>query len=105
MYTDKKRKRWPLVALACLAILAAVLVWQRTSQVSRQDLSEESAAALKDAIERGALQCYVVEGVYPPSLSYLEENYGLQVNTKDFYVTYDIFASNLPPDVQVIGKH
>ena len=104
MYTDKKRKRWPLAAVVLVVVLVAVVAWQYTTQVSGKDLNAESAVALKDAIERSALQCYVVEGVYPPSLSYLEENYGLQVNTKDFYVTYDIFASNLPPDVQVTGK-
>ena len=38
--------------------------------------------------------------MYPPSLAYLTENYGLQVNTEDFYVTYDAFASNLPPTVR-----
>ena len=50
------------------------------------------------------MQCYVVEGVYPENLSYLEENYGLQINTRDFYVAYDAFASNLPPDIRVRAK-
>ena len=36
-----------------------------------------------------------------PDTFYLEENYGLQVNKKDFYVTYEAFASNLPPTVRV----
>ena len=35
---------------------------------------------------------------------YLEENYGLQVNTRDFYVTYEAFASNLPPTIRVTAK-
>ena len=34
-------------------------------------------------------------------LAYLQENYGLSVNTRDFYIHYDAFASNLPPDVRV----
>ena len=70
-----------------------------------RDLSDEAAAAIRDAVERSARQCYVVEGVYPPNLQYLEENYGLQVNTRDFYVTYEAFASNLPPTVVVTAKH
>jgi hypothetical protein len=45
----------------------------------------------------------VVEGVYPPNLAYLEDNYGLQINTRDFYVHYQAFSSNLPPEVRVIA--
>ena len=55
-------------------------------------------------MRRSALQCYVVEGVYPPDLAYLEDNYGLQVNTEDYYVTYEAFSSNLPPTIRVMRK-
>ena len=74
------------------------------STVSARDLSDESAAAIKNAIRRGALQCYAVEGIYPPTLEYLEENYGLQVNSRDFYIRYDIFASNIAPEITVTAK-
>lgn len=104
MYTDKKRKIWPLIALAAAVLMAVVFLWQRAAAISGRELQEEGAAALKAAVERSALQCYVVEGVYPPGLAYLEENYGLQINRKDFYVTYDAFASNLPPDVRVVSR-
>ena len=51
-----------------------------------------------------SLQCYVVEGAYPVSLEYLEENYGLQINEQMFYVSYEIFATNVPPAVKVIRR-
>ena len=34
-------------------------------------------------------------------LAYLEDNYGLQINKDDYYVTYEAFAENLPPTVKV----
>ena len=71
---------------------------------SDSSLTEEGAAAIKDTVQRSALQCYVVEGIYPPDLKYLEEHYGLEVNTKEFYVTYDAYASNQPPNVTVTPK-
>ena len=105
MYSDagSKKRRWrfwlaALLLLALLVLLAAVVKPGR-------DLSEESAAAIQATVQRSARQCYVVEGVYPPSLRYLEENYGLQINTEDFYVRYEAFASNLPPNVRVISKN
>ncbi len=103
MYSDFLRnKRW-LLWLVFLLIAVLIVVFVAVKDPAR-DVSEESAAAIKEAVERSALQCYVVEGIYPPSLRYLEENYGLQVNTVDFYVTYDAFASNLPPTVIVSSK-
>ena len=104
MYIDRKTRRWPLAALVLAVILAVAGLWRWAVPASGQDMDEESAAALRTAVERSALQCYVVEGVYPPSLSYLEENYGLQVNNADYEIVYDIYASNLPPAVRVIKR-
>lgn len=87
-----------------MALLAALAVFLWVPASGGKDLREEGAAALKAAVERCALQCYVVEGVYPASLSYLEEHYGLQVNKEDYYVVYDIFASNIPPEVKVLNR-
>ena len=104
MYSDAVKKRgaarWIVLALLILLVAALLIVWK-----PGRDLGDESAAAIREAIRRSALQCYAVEGVYPPNLQYLQDNYGLEVNTEDFYVTYDAFASNLPPTVRVTSKH
>ena len=104
MYSDavKWKGRWLYGLLAALLVAALVLLIAHRNP--ERDLSDESAAAIRAAVERSALQCYVVEGVYPPDLKYLEENYGLQINTADFYVTYDAFASNMAPTVIVKAK-
>ena len=103
MYSDKKKKHTLWIGVVVILAVIFVLVYTFAGH-SGQDLKEESAQAIQEAVRRCALQCYVVEGVYPPNLSYLEENYGLEVNTKDFYVRYDAFASNLPPDIRVSAK-
>ena len=104
MYLDKKLDRtWMLVLGLILALVLAAL-FAYGSRIENQDLRDEGAAAIQAAIKRGALQCYAVEGVYPPNLQYLEDHYGLQINDRDYYVTYDAFASNLPPDVRVAHR-
>lgn len=105
MYFDRKRIRWPYAALAMAAVAVVLGIYLQAVRVSGPNLEEEGAKALKAAVERCALQCYVVEGAYPVNVEYLEENYGLQVNHRDFYINYDAFASNLPPDVRVTGRH
>lgn len=104
MYTDQKKKRLPQILLCAVVVLAAVVFGPAAVRNAGSDINGESAQALKEAIRRCARQCYVVEGIYPPDLAYLEENYGLQVNTEDFYISYDAFASNLPPDIRVTEK-
>lgn len=105
MYFDKKRRRWPYVALVILAAAVAAALWLKVAPASGRDIQEEGGRALKAAVERSALQCYVVEGAYPSDVAYLEEHYGLQINREDFYIYYDVFASNVPPDVRVTERH
>ncbi|MBQ9662852.1 MAG: hypothetical protein IJV40_06845 [Oscillospiraceae bacterium] len=102
MYSDRpmKQKSWILWLLLILLAAAVLLMFSGRGR----DLSDSNAVAIREAVQRGALQCYVVEGAYPPNLEYLEDNYGLHVNTADFYVTYEAFASNLPPTVRVTRK-
>ena len=103
MYSDRAKKKTGWIVLIAALLLLALLLTLSFGHSGR-DLGEESAAAIRETVRRAALQCYVVEGVYPPDLQYLEDHYGLQINTEDFYVVYDCFASNLPPTIRVIGK-
>ena len=104
MYSAKVKKRTLLIVLLLVACIIVCLLVGQSIRAGGKNLQEESAGAIRETIRTAARQCYVVEGVYPPSLEYLEENYGLQVNKADFYVTYDAFASNLPPTVVVTGR-
>lgn len=65
---------------------------------------EESYKILKDAINRAAVQCYAIEGFFPPNIEYLEKNYGLIVDYDKYFVSYEAFASNIMPIVDVFIK-
>ena len=67
-------------------------------------LDRQGAAALRQAVLEAAVQCYAVEGKYPESLDRLEREYGVQINHARYIVTYDVYASNQLPDVQVLQK-
>lgn len=105
MYTDKAANRkLPLLLLLSAALLCAAFLFLRSQQPVREELHAEGARAIQTAVEKSARQCYAIEGVYPPDLNYLETNYGLQLNTRDYYIHYDIYASNIPPEVKVLPK-
>ena len=103
MYSDRGKKKIGLLVFLLVLLMLAGLVALHFGH-SGHDVTEEGAASIREAVRRSALQCYVVEGVYPPDLQYLEDNYGLRVNTEDYYVVYDCFASNLPPSIRVIAR-
>ena len=101
MYRDQKR--FPVFLILTVLAVVAFLLFEPLAASGKEN-TEETTRSLKEAIQRSALQCYVVEGVYPPDLDYLKENYGLTVNIKDYYIDYEIFAENLPPEIRVIPR-
>lgn len=64
--------------------------------------SEEQVKSLEQAIRRSVVQCYAVEGTYPPSLDYLKEHYGVFYDYDLFYVDYTSIGSNIMPDITII---
>lgn len=63
---------------------------------------QEQTNSLEKAIRRSVVQCYVVEGTYPPSLDYLVEHYGITYDSDQYYVDYTSIGSNLMPDITII---
>lgn len=62
----------------------------------------ERLRSVEQAILKATVQCYAVEGQYPQNLAYLQENYGLVLDTEKYIIQYDIFASNIMPTVLVL---
>ena len=82
------------VFAAAMSLLT--LIDQRSINAEKQQV--------RDAVKRAVITCYAAEGAYPDSLDYLKERYGLVYNEDLFFVSYDAFASNLMPDIQVTRK-
>ena len=96
-----KRLGAAIAAVCTLLLLLGVwTVWNGAQAAMR----EQAAQSLRTAVLDAAVQCYALEGAYPQSLSYLEENYGVQVNHSRFIVSYEVYASNQLPVVAVLEK-
>lgn len=61
----------------------------------------EGLKILEDGLRRAVVTCYAIEGSYPSSVEYIEENYGVQIDRTRYFVYYDMFASNIMPDIAV----
>lgn len=87
-----------LVLASLLCVLAAV----SRLEAGRQRLGRQH---LEEALRRTAVSCYACEGAYPPSVEYMQAHYGLQYDENAYTVRYELFASNLMPDITVLEKN
>lgn len=91
-------------SLPLLAFIILFIVFiNGLSSVSDTTLTKQEES-LKTAINRSVVQCYAVEGTYPPSLTYLEEHYGLTYDHNLFFVDYQPIGSNILPDITILRK-
>ena len=95
-----KRSFGPVLLIP--AVLAVLLIFLSALSNLRDGRISEGRQQLEDAVRRSAVACYAAEGIYPPNLEYLEEHYGIQVDREHYTVMYDVFASNMMPDVTVL---
>jgi hypothetical protein len=87
-------------AIAFFAVIAVVLV--RGFSETATANAEEQRRMLHDNIMRAVVSCYAVEGSYPESMDYLKNNYGIAIDSDKFVVHYNVFASNIMPDFDIL---
>lgn len=100
-FRRRPKTRWLWLALILLATGGCAFFL--LGRLNRY-LEIQNRLTLLDSIKRAAVNCYAIEGAYPQELSYLEEHYGVVVNHDKFLVEYDVFASNLLPQIDVIPR-
>ena len=88
--------------LSILIFLAVLFFFHFGVRAMESKSEEESLASLRNAIQRACVQCYAIEGRYPPSVEYLEEHYGIVIDRDRYHVFYDGWASNVMPDITVL---
>ncbi len=97
---DKKKLAALLAVLALLFVCLGAAWWQG----AQSSVREQKVCAIRENVLSAAVQCYAVEGVFPPDLAYLEEHYGLVIDRDRYIVTYEAFSTNMMPDVSVLVR-
>lgn len=88
--------------LSLALFLAVVLVLLYGLGSAEQSSAQEGKRVAEESIRRAVVSCYAIEGAYPESFEYLRDNYNLHIDENKYYVRYEIFASNVMPEVSVI---
>ena len=87
--------------LFTLAMMGMIVYGLRQTEASSK---AEGLRILEEGIRRAVVICYAVEGRYPESVAYIEDNYKIHIDRTKYIVHYEIFANNLMPDIVVIER-
>lgn len=82
-------------------ICVMVVMLMAINSVETTNIAEKEKT-IEDLVMRSAVHCYSMEGAYPQDVSYLVDNYNLNIDTENYIVHYEMFASNIAPDITVI---
>ena len=93
----KKSIPWAIALILCAVIFVLVAVGNLDRGRQTEDIRQ-----LEQALQRTAVACYAVEGVYPPDVAYMRQRYGLTYDERRYTVHYDLVASNLMPKIHVM---
>ena len=103
----KKQKHGAFALTIFLPVIAVFILLCFFGALSNLENSsqDEGARQLEDAVRRAAVACYAAEGIYPPTLEYIQQHYGVQINEKEYTVVYEVFGSNMMPDITVLENN
>ncbi len=95
-----KEKMTALLPVSVILLVTGFFLW------AVEGLEDGQAAEEKKQLERalrlGAVSCYATDGFYPPTLTWLEEQCGIQIDKSRYAVFYEVFAENLMPEITVV---
>ena len=100
----KSRGFWISTALG-LALFLGVTLWVLHGVREASAVSDREGLRMAErAVRQAAVSVYALEGAYPATYDDLKERSGIAVDEEKYVVFYDIFASNLMPEIMVLAK-
>ena len=92
-----------LITIIAIIIFVIVVVAISLGMRASNKISEsENLEIAEKAVRQSVMSCYAVDGVYPSSYEDLKSKCNIAINDNEYKVFYDIFASNIMPDISVI---
>ncbi len=92
-----------VVTMFAVLIIAVFCLYKGVQKMG-EGQQAESLKQLDNSIRKATMTCYATEGVYPPTIEYIEENYGIQIDRSKYTVFYEIFGDNMMPEITVMER-
>lgn len=92
--------RGHLLSIVFFVVIFSFFIYGVNS--AEKSSAAESKNVLEENLHKAVVSCYALEGAYPASVEYLEENYGLTYDKDKYAIGYVAFADNIMPDMHII---
>lgn len=99
--------KWKLVLSWCFSFLVIVfLAWfiVAGTQNAKSISDKEGLKAAERAVRQGVVCYYALEGTYPATYEEMREYCQLAIDDTRYIVFYEVFASNIMPDITVLER-
>lgn len=104
-FAKKKLDKSIIKRIAAFLLFFAVLIFVYYGIGYLDKTSEKDALkSANDALACTVVQCYSIEGRYPPDKEYMKSEYGLNIDTNKYIVHYVSNGGNILPDYKVMKK-
>lgn len=101
---ENRKRSYIFHYVPSLSLLLLLILFYVVAGNISEDNSSREREILENAITKDITQCYALEGVYPPNIQYLKDNYGLNYNENNYWIDYQYVGSNLRPNVTIIER-
>lgn len=91
-----------VLPLAMFAVILGLVIYGINYTMNAKNGDDVRIA--EDNIRKAVVSCYTIEGRYPDNFQYLTENYGVHIDEDKYYVHYEVFASNIMPEITVVER-
>lgn len=92
-----------IITLPFIIVMVVLLIGSVTDYDDTDAQLDKST--IEETVAKYVVQCYASEGAYPPNLEYLADHYGLILDKERYIYQYDIFASNIMPEIIILDKN
>lgn len=106
MHLYEKRPKFRFRGLIVSVLVFAAVVGLVVALLSQTEKTAdtEQTTLLETAVRNAAVSCYATRGYYPATLDDLVAGYGVVIDKNRFIVRYEIFGSNIMPDISVVFR-
>lgn len=99
-YMNKASKKIG-IALSVIALLLIIIIIIQINNMGEL-YKERELKEVESIIKEAVITCYSIDGVYPATYESLVSKTNLSIDTDKYTILYDIFASNIMPNIGVI---
>lgn len=97
-------KRIINISIILLSLLFIILIILGVNKIDSKS-GKEGIRIAESTVKEAVATCYAIDGVYPATFNELKEKSKIAIDEAKYVVIYEIFASNLMPDITILERH